>query len=121
MKDDKEEQRKYRLSEEAKKAMSTYIRKSLDEGQAPLPILNRCIDGYLGIINYQINETNAESLAEASLELIPKNIRKLYLVQNSIKDNSLAYILRYISESIGLQGFGIIGNSFGPETMEALA
>jgi hypothetical protein len=80
---------------------------------APLPILNQIINGYMPLINYQLNETNANSFAQSLQCIVPKVLRKMYLVNNSLKDKDVAKLFQDLSETSGLQQIGIIGNGLG--------
>jgi hypothetical protein len=88
---------------------------------APLPILNQIINGYMPLINYQLNETNANSLAQSLQCIVPKVLRKMYLVNNSLKDKDVAKLFQELSETSGLQQIGIIGNGLGLQSYESLA
>ena len=83
-------------------------------GKPPLPLINKVVDGYLPLLNYQLNETNAESLSRATLDLVPDLINKLYMVHNSLKDPGTAKLFSELSKTVGLRGVGIIGNAIGP-------
>jgi len=48
-------------------------------------------------------------------------LKKLYLVQNSLKDPGTATIIDSLSQTEGLVGLGIIGNGLGPATYESIA
>ena len=72
------------------KILRRYIQNALASGQPPLPVLNRVSGGYLPLLNYQLNATNAQSLARATQEIVPGLVHKLYLVNNSLKDPGTA-------------------------------
>ena len=59
----------------------------------PLPILNRITDDCgLTLINYKLNGPNAHSFAEALKLLVPKNLTKLFLMDNLLTDNDIALV-----------------------------
>ena len=63
-----------------------------------MPILNRINDDYaLTLINYKLNGPNAHSFAEALKLLVPKDLRKLLLMDNLLTDNDIALVF----ESLG--------------------
>lgn len=48
-------------------------------------------------------------------------LKKLYLVQNSLKDPGTATIIDSLSQTEGITGLGIIGNGLGPASYESIA
>ena len=96
------------------RALQEYLSTMLSTGSgAPLPILNQIINGYMPLINYQLNEVNANSFAQSLQCIVPKVLRKMYLVNNSLKDKDVAKLFHDLSETSGLQQIGIIGNGLG--------
>jgi hypothetical protein len=73
-------------------------------------------DGYLPLINYQINKSNLRSFSLSLPKMIPNVISKLYLVNNSINDQNLKSILDNLTQKEGLKGLGIIQNAIGEES-----
>ena len=111
-----------KLSEEKVKTkiIQGYIKSAMKAGQPPLPILNRIEDNYLPLLNYQLNHSNSRSLAKAVINLVPKVMDKMYLINNSIKDIDLAAIFHGLSQTNGLKGIGVIGNGIGPIAYQRL-
>ena len=70
--------------------------------QTPLPILNHIKEGYLPLINYHMNEANVFSFTKVLAKIVPQVLRKMYLVNNSIKQEDIAQIFEAISETSGL-------------------
>ena len=83
--------------------------------------MNQIVNGCMPLINYQLNETNANSFAHSVQHIVPKLLRRLYLVNNALKDKDLAEILRGIAETRGLQRIAIIGNGLGQQSYETMA
>ena len=111
-----------KLSEENAKTkiIHGFIKSAMKAGQPPLPILNRIEDSYLPLINYQLNHSNSRSLAKAVINLVPKVMNKMYLINNSIKDIDLASIFHGLSQTNGLKGLGIMGNGIGATAYQSL-
>jgi len=61
-----------------------------------LPVLKRLNEDrkQLALINYQLNQTNANSLTEAIKTLVPRQLRKLILIDNALNDQQVAGIFR---------------------------
>lgn len=73
------------------------------------------------LINYQLNETNANSFAHSMQHIVPKLLRRLYLVNNALKDKDLAEIMRGIAKTRGLERITVIGNGLGQQTYDSIA
>ena len=68
-----------------------------DGGRAPLPILNHINNGYLPLINYNINEANINSFGQILHTIIPSLLRKLYFVNNSLTEKHITILIKAIS------------------------
>ena len=90
-------------------------------GELPLPILKRIQNKLFPLINYQINDANAKSLAKVLIKGVPSQMNKLCLINNSLKDKAISGIIYGLSQTEGLQAFTLISNSFEIQSYETLA
>ena len=59
----------------------------MEKGYQPLPVLNKITpDGSLCLVNYIINDSNIGALASTLKQIIPLVLKKIYLIDNSVKD-----------------------------------
>lgn len=110
------------------KVMGEYIQSSLADGRGnasipPLPVLTKITAaGSLPLINYQMNASNTRSFATALSKIVPKVLRKLYMINTSMKDADIELILTQLSlAERGLITLGIAQNAFGRLSYLALA
>ena len=67
--------------------MSQYIALVLKSGGQPLPVLNRIsANKELFLLNYSLNAANVASLSQSFPFIVPANLLKLFLVDNSMDD-----------------------------------
>ena len=60
-------------------------------------------------MGYKFNNVNAESFAEALTNLVPTSLRKIFLMDNLLKDKDVANMFKSLSEiNKGLQSFTLI-------------
>lgn len=87
-----------------KKILQKYMKAAFSEGgRTPLPILNHIHNGYLPLINYNINKANVSSIAQIIPTIIPHLLKKLYFVNNGLKGEDTAALVEAISRSEGLE------------------
>lgn len=68
-------------------------------------------DGTLPLINYHIEEFNINSLCMIIPFLVPRQLSKVYLVNNFIPEQSLCQLLSALSKTSQLKGLGFIQNN----------
>ena len=67
-----------------------------------MPFLNRISDTKaLYLVAYKLNVENALALADALGDLVPALLRKLVLIDNSLKDSSVSAIFDKLAEGRG--------------------
>lgn len=99
-----------------------FIEQSLNQNGVPLPMLNRIYKKFFPLLNYQLDESNIKGLTlMVSKGCIPVLFDKLYMINNTISDQSLADLVVELSKSSEMKGFGVIQNDIGPQTCEAIS
>lgn len=99
--------------------VNEYIAQSLNTMHQPLPILQKITpDLSFPLINYHLNHSNVESLAHIFPKIIPKKIRKLYLVNNGLQDKHLKRIVKSLFKTDGLKSLVIIRNGIGQSVLD---
>ena len=64
-----------------------YVDRVIEAGGTPLPVMNRINEkGELFLLQYKLYEKNINSLAICMDMLVPRYLRKLYLVENQMSD-----------------------------------
>ena len=67
-----------------------------------MPFLNRISDTKaLYLVAYKLNVENALALSDALGDLVPAVLRKLVLIDNSLKDSSVSAIFDKLAEGRG--------------------
>ena len=65
-------------------------------------------------MGYKFNPGNAESFADALVNLVPHTLRKIFLMDNLLKDTDMSNIFKSLSETQkGFQSFTLIQNQLG--------
>lgn len=87
-----------------------------------MPILHRISpNGSLPLINYQLNESNIDSLAHQLKVLVPKMLRKLYLVNTASTDSQMKHLIVELCKTKGLKSLVFMQNNFGEKTYKGLS
>lgn len=96
-----------------------YIRVSISMNQQPLPILQKVTaDGMFPIVNYQLNESNINSLVVILPRMIPRQVKKIYLVNNAMNEYQLARLIESMFFSQGLKSLGVLQNAVSSQVMD---
>ena len=107
----------------SKEAVNEYVNSSIQDGKLPLPILGRITEktGELNLVYYKLNEGNVSSFAKSFKFLVPSRLKKLVLIDNSIKDENCAEIVEALADNRlgGLQTLTFMQNGFGEYTIKA--
>ena len=91
------------------KILAKYISQSIESKDPPLPVLLRISEnGVLALMNYQMNQSNSNSLANSFQRIIPAVLRKLYLINSGLKDDQMEGIIKGLQDTQGLKTLGLM-------------
>ena len=93
-----------------------------------MPILNRITDnGEIFLINYKINDANAEAFADSTIKTVPNYLKKIILIDNALSEEVLAYFFEKLGEreddqefDKGLVSLTCVFNDLGQEAFDSL-
>ena len=73
-------------------------------------------------MNYGLNEANSAALATTFNMLIPEKLTQLILIDNSIEDKNLSYLIHKLTSNKngGLNILKILKNNIGNLTLESI-
>lgn len=93
-----------------------------------MPILNRITDaGEIFLLNYKMNDANAEAFADSTIKTVPQYLRKIILIDNALTEETLAYIFEKLGQreegkefDKGLVSLTCVLNDLGQEAFDSL-
>jgi hypothetical protein len=87
--------------------VASFIKNAVANGKQPLPILNRITDnGEIYLINYKMNDSNAEAFADSTMKTVPAYLRKITLLDNGLTEEMLAYFFEKLADRENEECFG---------------
>ena len=101
-------------------ALNKYLEICQEKQIMPLPLLNKMQKHALVLEDYSMNSGQVKALAEV-MELFGDNsIHRIYLNNNNIKDEDMAYLLEGIRRNKNIRSLDIAFNQINDKAMEAL-
>ena len=61
--------------------------------------MNRITEnGEIFLINYKMNDANAEAFSDSTIKTVPNHLRKIVLIDNALSEGTLAYFFEKLGQ-----------------------
>lgn len=99
-----------------------FIENSMQQVSIPLPILQK-IDsrGRFILSNYFLDLGNFQALVDVLPQVVPRNVNKIFLVNNSLKDTTVFNLFENLQYVAGIKQVSILQNELGLLTMSKIS
>lgn len=93
-----------------------------DGGAVSLLLIDKInVDKELILANYPLSSEQFIALSSGVVQLIPKSVNKIYLVNNNLKDEGTCYLFDYLQKSESMRTIVVVRNGIGYHTAAKLA
>lgn len=96
-----------------------FVQMVVSLNQYPMPITKMVShDQRLQMVNYAINRQNAYALSELLPEMVPANVNKIYLINNSLEEEGVDYLMGSLMSCSNLKTFVYVGNHLSDKNVQ---